>query len=154
MRVVKDPSFGTGSHPSELSGCQRGSYCGRTEGVGKQSTRGLEGRYSHRISLGHILARAARHRLAIWGSSPYRSSSYTTIYRDFLSVFLATYCARPEGGYRRYRVKWVSRYREAWAFFFFCKASIRQPRPFCFITLTIVLFISEIGRFKNKKMKD
>lgn len=41
MRVVKDPSFGTGSHPSELSGCQRGSYCGRTEGVGgKQSTRG------------------------------------------------------------------------------------------------------------------
>jgi len=49
MNVVKGPSFGAGNHPSETSGCQRGSYCIRVE-ERLESSR-LEGWYSRENAL-------------------------------------------------------------------------------------------------------
>lgn len=96
-----------------------------------------------RISLGRIRARGQVSISHSLGSSPYHfpSSCSHDIYRSFFSVSLATYCTQPEGGYRRYRVKRVLRYRRKVWVFFFCKASIRPSihRLSGFITFTGII---------------
>jgi len=101
MRVVKDPSFRTGNHPSEFSECQRRSYCGKAKGVGK--------------SWGSVLTR--EYPSNVFAYSDQASISYSRvedrvciispfvldIYRIFFFVSLTKYCTQPKGDYRWYQ---------------------------------------------------
>lgn len=138
MRIAKSPSFETGNHPLEFSGCQRESYCGRAKEVGKSTWGSV---FAREYPSG-VFARVVRHRLAIrenWVCIILLHLALD-IYRSFIPLSLSQHIAHS----RRVvivDIAWNEFRDKAWVFSFVKRRLDHPPWSHLsgFITFTDIL---------------